>query len=108
VFVSDGQARRVAVLGKSGEFVSETSLPPARASAENAFCLDDGTFITIGGLPKTFDATGKLLGCLVIPASESKEKATRVVYFGRNEVFVSRFDDDGARHYTACPLVPKK
>ncbi|MEP6833891.1 MAG: hypothetical protein ABJB74_10870 [Gemmatimonas sp.] len=256
VLVSDGQTRRLAVLGKSGEFVSQTTFP-GHGSAENTFCLEDGTFITTESLPKTaagesvrrvnhmgrdgavlnqvtdintgifdmlviretstvawgnsvfvgdgqrhevrvfsalgklqsvirtddklesvsrselekmpvkfyragmteaerradaqrvaaqskaktwptfgrllvdlsgrlwmqdwtaggklepdnwtaFDATGKLIGRLVIPAPESKEKSMLVVSFGRDEVIVKRSDDDGALHYTAYPIIPKK
>jgi hypothetical protein len=52
-----------------------------------------------------FDADGRLLGRLTIPAAASKDKAIRVVQFGRDEVFIRRFDDDGALHLTAYPLI---
>lgn len=55
-----------------------------------------------------FDATGKLIGRMVIPAAESRAKQWRVVDFGKDEVFVKRLDDDGAIHFTAYSLMPKK
>jgi hypothetical protein len=55
-----------------------------------------------------FDSTGKLLGRMLIPGSPSLEQRRLVVSFGDNEVFFARFDADGARHYTAYPIVPIK
>lgn len=45
-----------------------------------------------------FDVNGKLIGRLIIPAPESKEKRQVVVSFGKDEVFIRRLDDDGAAH----------
>jgi hypothetical protein len=63
---------------------------------------------TGGGAWTAFDVDGRLLGRLVIPGAPSREKAVYVVQFGRDEVFLRRFDDDGAIHLTAYPLVPVK
>lgn len=55
-----------------------------------------------------FAADGKMLGRVIIPAPESKEQRQLVVHFGKDEVFMRRSDTDGALHYIAYPLVPKK
>ena len=55
-----------------------------------------------------FDASGKMLGRLIIPAPDTKERRQLVVSFGKDEVFVKRSDDDGAWHYLAYPLLSKK
>ncbi|MEO7998829.1 MAG: hypothetical protein ABI852_15370 [Gemmatimonadaceae bacterium] len=55
-----------------------------------------------------FDASGKMIGRLIIPAPTSKEQRQFVVHFGRDEVFIRRLDENGALHYIAYPIVSKK
>ncbi len=53
-----------------------------------------------------FDANGRLVGRLVIPAATPPARALRVIGFGRNDILVRRSDDDGAAHLSVYPLVP--
>lgn len=52
-----------------------------------------------------FDATGALVGRLVIPAPKRDERPWQVIAFRSNEILVRRRDDDGAAHLTAYPIV---
>ncbi|MBC8087458.1 MAG: hypothetical protein H7Z40_09335, partial [Phycisphaerae bacterium] len=55
-----------------------------------------------------FDSTGKLIGRLNIPAPSERQRRGQVLGFGKDEVFLKRFDADSALHLTAYPLVPRK
>jgi hypothetical protein len=51
-----------------------------------------------------FDAEGRMVGRLVIPAPETGKRRMDIITFGMNEVLVRRIDDDGAAHLTLFPI----
>lgn len=52
-----------------------------------------------------FDAQGRLVGRLVLPAPKQGERQLEVIGFGVDELFVRRTDEDGGAHLTAYPIV---
>lgn len=53
-----------------------------------------------------FDRNGKLVGRLVIPPQTKLSERREVIGFGRNEMLVRRWDEDGGTHLTVFPIVP--
>ncbi|HLA90258.1 MAG TPA: hypothetical protein VJL28_07510 [Gemmatimonadaceae bacterium] len=52
-----------------------------------------------------FDAQGRLVGRLVLPAPKQGERPLLVIGFGVDEMFVRRADENGAAHLTVYPIV---
>lgn len=51
-----------------------------------------------------FDASGRLIGRLVIPAPREGEMPLQFITFGTDHVIVRRFDEDRATYLTVYPL----
>jgi hypothetical protein len=54
-----------------------------------------------------FDATGRMLGRLVIPVPPGDVRSPQVIGFGRGSILVRRFDEDRASYLTLYPIVPR-
>jgi hypothetical protein len=54
-----------------------------------------------------FDATGRMLGRLVIPVPPGDARSPEVIGFGRRSILVRRFDADRASHLTLYSIVPR-
>jgi hypothetical protein len=53
-----------------------------------------------------FDASGRLIGRLLLPRTAAGVRSRQVLAFGANDVLVVEYDDDGAAYIRAYPLMP--
>lgn len=113
--VTDGNLKQYAMACTPDRATKVCTPMPTKATtwpAYYAFAVGDDGRIWLrlnGGGPDSvwvgFDSTGKAVGKLVLPPSAASMRR-RIVGFGRDNVLITDYDDDGARRISSFRIIP--